>query len=185
MAIHTILQYPDQRLRQEAAPIETITPEIHQLIDDMAETMYSASGAGLAATQIGKPLQLFLVDTAEEHQKSDLRTFINPVILSKEGVINSTEGCLSFPGARVNIDRAASIVVQAQDRQGNAFELTASGFLAIAIQHEYDHLTGTLIIDRVGPLQKRMLHRKMITRSVNHSTNQYPNHVVGISRAFM
>ena len=164
MAIRTILHYPDPRLREPGERVERVTPEVQQLVDDMAETMYAAPGVGLAATQVGEPYQIFVVDCAAEGEPSDFRVFINPEILSREGSTLFEEGCLSFPGAREEIERAANVRVRAQDREGKWFELEAEGLLAIAIQHEYDHLQGVLMIDRLGPLKKRLLHRKMLKR---------------------
>jgi peptide deformylase len=163
--IRTILHYPDKRLREKGAPITAITDEIKALVDDMAETMYAAPGVGLAATQIGVALQLFVIDIAEQDQPSDLRVFINPEILEREGDITWTEGCLSFPGVQEDIDRAARVRVRALDRDGKPFELEAEGLLAVAIQHEFDHLQGELMIDHLGPLKKRIVHRKMQKRA--------------------
>lgn len=162
--IRTILHYPDKRLRERGERVEAITPEISQLIDDMAETMYAAPGVGLAATQIGEKLQLFIVDVADEDAPSDLRIFINPEILERTGEVSWQEGCLSFPGVQEEIDRAAYVRVRAQGRDGTWFELEAEGLLAVAIQHEHDHLHGVLMIDRMGPLKKRLTHRKMVKR---------------------
>jgi peptide deformylase len=164
MSVRTILHYPDPRLREPGKKVEMLTPELKQLIEDMAETMYAAPGVGLAATQVGENWQIFVVDCAAEGEASDLRAFVNPEILSKEGTILFEEGCLSFPGAREEIERAEKVRVRAQDAQGRPFELEAEGLLAIAIQHEYDHLQGILMIDRLGPLKKRVLHRKMMRR---------------------
>ena len=163
--IRTILHYPDKRLRDRGERIEAITPELQSLIDDMAETMYAAPGVGLAATQIGVALQLFIVDIADESSPSDLRVFINPEILERTGDVTWQEGCLSFPGVQEDIDRAAHVRVRAQGRDGKTFELEADGLLAVAIQHEYDHLQGVLMIDKMGPLKKRLTHRKMVKRS--------------------
>ena len=163
--IRTILHYPDKRLREPGKKVEAITPELQQLIDDMAETMYAAPGVGLAATQIGECLQLFIVDIADTDEPSDLRVFINPEILASDGEVTWQEGCLSFPGVQEEIDRAARVRVRAQDREGTWFELEAEGLLAIAIQHEYDHLQGVLMIDHMGPLKKRITHRKMVKRA--------------------
>lgn len=162
--IRSILHYPDKRLREVGERIEHFTPELQKLIDDMAETMYAAPGVGLAATQIGERLQLFIVDIAAEDEPSDLRVFINPEIIEGSGEVAWKEGCLSFPGATEEIDRNEFIKVRAQDRNGKVFELEADGLLAIAIQHEYDHLQGRLMIDHLGPLKKRILHRKMQKR---------------------
>jgi peptide deformylase len=167
--IRTILHYPDKRLKEKGLPVENVTAEIRKLIDDMAETMYAAPGVGLAATQIGEKLQLFIIDIAEEGSPSELRVFINPEILEASGDITWQEGCLSFPGVQEDIDRAAKVKVRAQDRDGNVFTLDAEGLLAVAIQHEYDHLQGVLMIDHMGPLKKRLTHRKMVKRAEEQS----------------
>ena len=164
MAVRTILHYPDPRLRESGKRVDALTDELRRLIDDMAETMYAAPGVGLAATQVGESWQIFVVDCAAEGEASDLRVFVNPEIVSKEGTLTFDEGCLSFPGAREEVERAEKVRVRAQDREGRWFELDAEGLLAVAIQHEYDHLHGILMIDRLGPLKKRLLHRKMIRR---------------------
>jgi peptide deformylase len=161
MAIRTILHYPDPRLREKAKPVETITPEIVKLIDDMAETMYAAPGVGLAATQIGEPHRVFLVDIAGEDEPSDLRVFVNPEIVQKEGDQTWEEGCLSFPGVTEEVKRAAKLKVRALDKEGKPFEVEADGLLAVAIQHEHDHLDGVLMIDHLGLLKKRIVNRKM------------------------
>jgi peptide deformylase len=161
MAIRTILHYPDPRLRQKAAPIQEVTPKIRALIDDMAETMYAAPGVGLAATQIGEPHRLFLVDVAAEDEPSNLIVFINPEITETVGEQTGAEGCLSFPGITEDIKRSGKVRVKALDKDGKPFELTAEGLLSVAIQHENDHLDGVLMIDRMGVLKKRIVHRKM------------------------
>jgi peptide deformylase len=168
--IRTILHYPDPRLREKGRHVDIVTDEIKQLVDDMAETMYAAPGVGLAATQIGEAVQIFVVDTAEEGAPSDFRVFINPEILEREGDITWNEGCLSFPGVNEEIERAAKVRVRAQGRDGKTFELETEGLLAVAIQHEYDHLQGVLMIDHMGPLKKRMTHRKMLKRADDSAT---------------
>jgi peptide deformylase len=165
MAVRTILHYPDPRLRVPGKKVPVVDGGVRQLIDDMAETMYAAPGVGLAATQVGEGWQIFVVDCASEGEPSDLRAFVNPEILALEGETSFEEGCLSFPGAREEVDRAEKVRVRAQDRDGSPFELEAEGLLAIAIQHEYDHLQGVLMIDHLGPLKKRLLHRKMVKRA--------------------
>ena len=127
--------------------------------------MYAAPGVGLAATQIGEALQLFVIDIADQDQPSDLRIFINPEILEEEETVVWNEGCLSFPGVTEEIERAARVRVRALDREGKAFELEAEGLLAVAIQHELDHLKGVLMIDHVGPLKRRIIDRKMKKRA--------------------
>jgi peptide deformylase len=163
--VRTILHYPDKRLRERGKKVDAVTDELRKLIDDMAETMYAAPGVGLAATQIGELIQLFIIDIADSEEPSDLRVFINPEILEATGELTWQEGCLSFPGVTEEIDRAAHVRVRAQDRDGKWFELEAEGLLAVAIQHEYDHLQGLLMIDHMGPLKKRLTHRKMIKRA--------------------
>ena len=161
MAEREILQYPDPRLREVAKPIESVTPEIQALADDMAETMYASNGCGLAATQIGVALRIFVVDCAGEDEPSDLKVFINPEIVEAEGVQVWNEGCLSFPGVNEDIKRADSIVMRALDRDGNPFEIKANGLLAVALQHELDHLNGVLMIDKLNAIKRRMMGRKL------------------------
>jgi len=165
MAIRTILHYPDPRLRKMAEPVETVTDEIRTLIEDMAETMYAAPGVGLAAPQIGQSHRLFIIDIAGEDDPSDLRVFINPEIVDKQGTQIWCEGCLSFPEISEDVERADTVTVRAVDQDGKTFELTADGLLAVAIQHENDHLDGKLMIDKVGVLKRRIIHRKMVKRA--------------------
>jgi peptide deformylase len=134
----------------------------------MAETMYAAPGVGLAATQVGIRKRLFIIDVATaDEEPSDLRVFINPEIIETEGETTFNEGCLSFPGIREDIDRASRVKVRAQDRDGKPFELEADGLLAIAIQHENDHLDGKLMIDHLSVLRRRLVHRAMTKRAVD------------------
>jgi peptide deformylase len=155
------LHYPDPRLREKAKPVDAVTPAILELIDDMAETMYAAPGVGLAATQIGEPHRVFLIDIAGEDEPSDLRVFINPEIVERLGDQTWEEGCLSFPGVTEEIKRAERVKVRALDKEGKPFELEADGLLAVAIQHENDHLDGVLMVDHLGLLKKRIVNRKM------------------------
>ena len=164
MAIRTILHYPDPRLREEAKPVETFDQELKELVDDMAETMYAAPGVGLAATQIGVAKRVFVIDIAGEDEPSDLRVFVNPEFCEKEGTQSFREGCLSFPGVSEDVERAATVTVKALDANGEPFELSADGLLAVAIQHENDHLDGKLMIDHLGVLKRRIVHRKMLKR---------------------
>jgi peptide deformylase len=161
MAIREILEYPDPRLREVAKPVAAVTDETRALVDDLAETMYAAPGCGLAATQVGVDQRVFVVDCAGEDEPSDLRVFINPEILEKDGVQVWNEGCLSFPGVSEEIKRAEHVKVRALDRDGKPFELHAHGLLAVAIQHETEHLDGVLMIDKLSALKKRMMGRKL------------------------
>ena len=167
MSIRPILHYPDERLREVGEPVTDFGEELQTLVDDMAETMYAAPGVGLAATQLGIAKRLFIIDTAsDDDEPSDLRVFVNPEIVELRGEIDFDEGCLSFPGARERVARGEWVRVKAQDRHGEWFELEADGLLAIAVQHENDHLDGKLMIDKLGVLRRRMLHRSMLKRAV-------------------
>lgn len=156
-----ILTYPDPRLREKAQPIEAVTDEIRQLVEDMAETMYDADGVGLAANQIGVLKRVFVIDIAAEDEPSDLKVFINPEIFEKDGQQDWNEGCLSFPGVAEEIKRAERVKVRALDEHGEPFELEADGLMAVAIQHENDHLDGELMVDKFGAVKRRMIGRKV------------------------
>ncbi len=159
--LREILKYPDPRLREVGKPVDSVTDAIRALVDDMAETMYAAPGCGLAATQIGVPLRIFVIDVATEDESSDLRVFINAEIVELEGTQTWNEGCLSFPGVSEEIKRAERVKVRALDRNGSLFELEADGLLAVAVQHENDHLNGVLMIDKLSALKKRMMSKKL------------------------
>jgi len=161
MALREILKYPDPRLREIAEPVEHVDDEIRALVEDMAETMYAAPGVGLAATQIGVNKRLFVIDVAGENEPSQLRVFINPEILELDGVQMWNEGCLSFPGVSEEIKRAERVKVRALGVDGQPFVLEADGLLAVAVQHENDHLNGVLMIDKLSALKKRMMSRKL------------------------
>ncbi|MFO7178420.1 MAG: peptide deformylase [Pseudomonadota bacterium] len=161
MATRTVLKYPDPRLREIAKPVEQVTDEIRALVDDMAETMYASKGCGLAAPQIGVSLRVFVVDCAGEDEPSDLRIFINPEIVESRGTQMWSEGCLSLPGVSEEIKRAERVRVRALDREGRPFELEADGLLAVAIQHELDHLNGVLMIDKLSAFKRRKMGQKL------------------------
>ncbi len=159
--LREILKYPDPRLREVAKPVAAVTDEIRTLIDDMAETMYESKGCGLAATQLGINHRIFVVDCAAEDEPSDFRVFINAEIIEADGQQTWNEGCLSFPGVTEDIKRAEHVRVRALDRNGQPFELEADGLLAVAIQHELDHLNGVLMIDKLNAVKRRMMGRKL------------------------
>jgi peptide deformylase len=165
MAIRKILHYPDKRLRIPGQPVTDFGPELQQLVDDMAETMYAAPGVGLAAPQIGESRQLFIIDVSSGDGPTELRVFINAQIVKADGEVDWEEGCLSFPGVHQEIQRAERVKVRAQDRHGKWFELEADGLLAIAVQHENDHVEGKLMIDHLSPLKRRIVHRAMQKRA--------------------
>ena len=173
--IRTILHYPDERLRKKAVNVSEVSDDIRKLIDDMAETMYAAPGVGLAAPQIGESIRLFIIDIAGEDDPSDLRVFVNPEIIHKAGTQIWCEGCLSFPGISEDVERADTVTVRALNEKGIEFELTADGLLAVAIQHENDHLEGKLMIDHLGLLKRRIVHRKMIKRDKEGANKRSKN----------
>lgn len=165
MAVRPILTYPDPRLREPAKPVEVVDDSIRALIEDMAETMYDAPGCGLAANQIGVLLRVFVIDVAEPDEPSDLKVFINPELLEVNGTQAWQEGCLSFPGVSEEVRRARTVRVRALDAQGQPFELEAEGLLAVAIQHENDHLNGVLMVDKFNALKRRMIGKKVAKAS--------------------
>ena len=159
MAILNILNYPDDRLRIKASPVENVDGRIAQLVDDMFETMYAAPGIGLAATQVNFHQQIIVMDVAEN--KSQPLTFINPEIIAQDGVQAIDEGCLSVPGIYEPVDRARHIQVRAIDKQGNPFEMEAEDLLAVCIQHEMDHLRGKLFVDYLSQLKRQRIRKKL------------------------
>jgi peptide deformylase len=159
MALLNILEFPDPRLRTKAVPVQTINDELRQLVNDMLETMYNASGVGLAATQINVHQRLLVIDISES--QDDPRVFINPEILSRDGVEVREEGCLSVPGFFEEVQRADRIRVRAQDQHGQSFELDTDGLLAVCIQHEMDHLEGKLFVDYLTDLKRTRIRKKL------------------------
>jgi len=159
MALLKILHFPDPRLREPGARVDIFDDDLRRTIDDMFETMYDAPGIGLAATQVGIPLQLAVIDVSEE--KNERRVMINPELLEQEGRCNSEEGCLSVPGYYDTVARAEGVKLRAQDAHGETYELEADGLLAVCIQHEIDHLNGHLFIDYLSDLKRRRVRRQM------------------------
>ncbi len=159
MALLEILKFPDERLRTRAKPVEAVTPEVQQLVDDMFETMYAAPGIGLAATQINVHQRIVVIDTSSE--KDQPLCFINPEIVAKDGVEQYEEGCLSVPGIYETVERAEHIKVKALNREGEPFELETGDLLAICIQHELDHLEGKLFVDYLSPLKRNRIRKKL------------------------
>ncbi|WP_258807763.1 peptide deformylase [Pseudidiomarina sp. CB1] len=155
----TILKYPDERLRTVAEPVTSVDDSLRDTIDAMFETMYDSNGVGLAATQVNVHKRLFLADCSED--QSEPLVFINPEITEKDGLFANEEGCLSFPGVYAKVERASKVTVQALDRNGEAFSLTAEGLLAICIQHELDHLNGKLFVDYLSPLKRDRIRKKL------------------------
>jgi peptide deformylase len=159
MAKLDILHYPDPRLHLVAKPVKQVDERIKKLVADMAETMYAAPGIGLAATQVNVHERVIVIDLSET--KDQLRVFINPEIVAKEGETEYEEGCLSVPGIYDKVTRAERITVRALDRHGEPFELTADGLLAICIQHEMDHLAGKVFVEYLSPLKRNRIKSKL------------------------
>jgi peptide deformylase len=154
-----ILEFPDPRLRHVARPVDSVGERERQLADDMLETMYEARGIGLAATQVGENIRLFVMDISEG--RNEPRVLFNPEILDCEGNQACEEGCLSVPGMYAEVRRAETVRVRALDRDGEPFELDADGLMAVCIQHEIDHLDGKLFIDHLSPLKRRMIEKRL------------------------
>ena len=159
MALLPILEYPDPRLKKVAAPVAAVTADIRRLVRDLAETMYSAPGVGLAATQVNVHRRVIVIDISDH--KDDLRVFINPELLSADGEAECEEGCLSVPGYYDKVTRAARIRVRALDEHGETFELDAEGLLAVCIQHEMDHLVGKVFVEYLSPLKRARLTSRL------------------------
>lgn len=159
MALLTILEFPDPRLRTQAVPVTQVTAALNTLIDDMIETMYAANGIGLAATQVNVHQRLVVIDVSDE--RNEPRVFINPQIIAREGVEVTEEGCLSVPGAYEEVERAERVTVKALDRTGKEFTLEADGLLAVCIQHELDHLQGKLFVDYLSDLKRTRIRKKL------------------------
>ncbi|MGH8551617.1 MAG: peptide deformylase [Methylococcales bacterium] len=160
MAKLNILEFPDERLRFKAKPVDQVDDGIRKLIDAMFETMYEASGIGLAATQVDIHKRIIVMDVSEE--KDSPLCFVNPELCSTAGVEESEEGCLSVPGFFEKVKRSENITVRALNPDGEAFELEADGLLAVCIQHEMDHLVGKLFVDYLSPLKRQRIRKKLI-----------------------
>jgi peptide deformylase len=165
--IRPILKYGDQILHEVARPIEAVTPDITSIITDMVDTMYAAPGIGLAATQIGLPLRIFVVDITLGRDPNGLIVMINPEFVSREGMQLEEEGCLSIPGFNATVVRPERAIVKGLDREGVEHQREGNGLLARAFQHEMDHLDGTLFVDRLRGIKRDLIVRriKKLTRA--------------------
>src|ERR671931_1918151 len=159
--IRPILKYGDSVLHERTSPIDSITPDVDRLIDDMVETMYAAPGVGLAAPQVGVSLRLFVIDISIGRDPAALMVMINPQFVEREGMQLEEEGCLSVPGFNATVVRPARAVIKALDREGREFRHEGTGLLARAFQHEMDHLDGTLFVDRLRGIKRDMIVRKI------------------------
>ncbi|SIQ39026.1 peptide deformylase [Solilutibacter tolerans] len=162
MALLSILEFPDARLRTKAVVVDVAKigdSDFQRLLDDMFETMYEAPGIGLAASQVDVHQRFMVIDVSEEHDQP--LVFINPEILARQGEQIYQEGCLSVPGIFADVARADVITVRAHGRDGQPFEMEADGLLAVCIQHEMDHLDGKLFVDYLSPLKREMVKKKL------------------------
>lgn len=155
-----ILAYPDPFLRRKAAPVKEITRELIDAIPVMFETMYAVKGVGLAATQVGIDQAIFVLNMSGE--PADELIFINPELVDSEGEEFELEGCLSLPGLEAKVRRSAKVRVRAADAQGQGFEIEGTGYLARALQHEMDHLSGLLFIDKLGPAARIGIRSRLV-----------------------
>ncbi len=160
MAKLEILEFPDPRLRTVAKPVEKVDDELRKLIDDMIETMYDASGIGLAATQVNVHKRLLVMDLSEE--RNEPKVYINPQITPlTDELAPYEEGCLSVPGFYEKVERPSRVRINALDRNGEPFEIETDGLLATCIQHEIDHLDGKLFVDYVSRLKRDRIKKKL------------------------
>lgn len=160
MAKLKILEFPDPRLRKQAAPVETVDEALNTLIDDMFETMYAAPGIGLAATQVDVHKRLLVADVSSD--QSDPWVFVNPVIVEKDGVTVTDEGCLSVPGYYEEVERAERVRVRFLNRAGDEVEAELEGLLAVCVQHEIDHLDGKLFVDYLSEAKRQRIRKRLL-----------------------
>lgn len=164
MAVRPIVVWPDARLREPTREVGEVTDEVRALYRDLVDTMYAHNGLGIAAIQIGDPTRMFLVEPvlAGLTEADDPVAFINPEVLwTSDETDKSEEGCLSFPGIYVPVERPLRAKIRALGIDGEIFEMEGEELLARCLLHENDHLTGKLLVDFVGPLKKQMIKRKL------------------------
>jgi peptide deformylase len=167
--IRDIVVYPDKRLKMVSKPVERFDEELHTLLDDMYETMIAKNGVGLAAIQVGVPLRVLIInvpvetdseDPREQQPKENTLEVINPVILEAEGKTRYQEGCLSVPGYFEEVDRHKKVRIEYQDRHGKKFIIEDDEFLAIALQHEIDHLDGKVFVEKLSILKRKKFEKE-------------------------
>lgn len=161
MAIRDVVTYPQATLRKKSESIIEISRDIRDLIRDMKETMYSSQGIGLAAPQVGVNQKVIVVDVTAYQPEQKPFALINPEIVSGEGEVESTEGCLSVPGLLETIKRKEKVTVRGVSEEGEQVEIEATGMLAICLQHEIDHLNGTTVVERLSPIKRELVRKKM------------------------
>ncbi len=159
--VREIVIWPDPVLKKKASPVAEVDDSIRTLVNDMFETMYAADGVGLAAPQIGVLKNVIVLDTTPRQPDSKPVAMINPQIIEKEGTTRYSEGCLSVPGEADEVERAARVKVRFLDVSGQTQTLEADGLLAVAIQHETDHLVGRMFVDYLSPLKRELIKKRM------------------------
>jgi len=163
MAILDIITYPDKFLSKKAKPVVNIDGALQKTIDDMIETMYNAPGIGLASIQIGCDKSIIVYDPSYGENPKSLSVLLNPRITETSGeIVSENEGCLSVPDFRSDVNRSASLIVEALNREGKPLQIEAKEYLAIVLQHEIDHLNGILFIDRISKLKKGLYKRHLL-----------------------
>ena len=163
MALLQILCYPDPRLHTVARPVDAVDARVRRLVDDMLETMYTADGVGLAATQVDVHERVIVIDTAPNLKRPHV--LINPELVARSQELAVTdEGCLSVPDIYDKVQRHAQVTVRAVNRAGESVEYEASGLLAVCVQHEMDHLLGKVFVEYLSPLKRDRIRTKMLKR---------------------
>ena len=161
MALLRIRKFPDDVLKRPARPVENINGELNSLVDSMAQTMYAAPGVGLAAPQVGESKRIIVLDTDHEEPGKHLLKLINPRVVEAEGKLIWEEGCLSVIDYSAEVERAAKVLVRAWTPEQKEIEIEAEELLAVALQHEIDHLDGKLFIDRISRIKRELYRRKL------------------------
>ena len=157
-----ILTFPDKTLSRQTSPLDNIDGKVQEMIDGMANTMYDAPGVGLAAIQVGWEKSVLIYDISPREESRELNVLVNPKIVTREGqIISENEGCLSVPDFRADVKRSEFVTVEGHDREGNPLRLDAEGLLAIVLQHEIDHLNGTLFIEHISSLKRQIYKRRV------------------------
>ena len=159
--VREILIWPHPTLKKKASLVSKVDDAIRALVTDMFESMYDADGVGLAAPQVGVLKRIIVLDTTPRQPESKPLAMINPELVSTEGEVTYNEGCLSIPGEAEDVDRAAKVTVKFLDPEGKQQTLAAEGLLAIAIQHEMDHLEGVVFVDHVSALKRELIRKRM------------------------
>jgi len=165
--IRDIVIYPDKRLKQVSKEVTSFDSNLHQLLDDMYDTMISKKGVGLASIQIGVPKRVLIINIpiedakeGEEQPRENTLEIINPTFIKKEGTQKFQEGCLSVPGFYEEVERAEVVAIEYFDRYGNKKRLEDSGFLAVAIQHEIDHLDGKIFVEKLSFIKRKKFEKE-------------------------